>query len=199
LVSRRRYPPEFKGNVVMELFRGEKTIAQLASEHGIHPSQLKQWRNVVLEGLPSLFTDEQRAVEKLKKEHAKENQDLYAEIGRLTTELAWLKKNLACSLSRGKRVELVDPGDPHMSIAAQARLLDLNRTGLYYKRKGPSEDEVRLKHRIDEIYTPCPFYGSIRIREVLRQEGYLVNRKAVRRHVREMGIEAIYRDPISAN
>ncbi len=64
----------------------------MASERGINPSQLKQWVDVVVEGFPSLFTDEQRAVEKLKKEHAKENQDLYAEIGRLITESAWLKK-----------------------------------------------------------------------------------------------------------
>ncbi len=38
-------------------------------------------------------------------------------------------------------------------------------------------------------------YGSRRIREGLRQEGYLVNRKVVRRHIREMGIEAIYPGP----
>ena len=90
---------------------------------------------------------------------------------------------------------MVDPGDPQVSISAQARLLGLNRTGLYYERRGPSEEEVRLKHRIDEIYTAWPFYGSRRIREVLKQEGFLVNRKAVRRHMREMGIEAIYPGP----
>jgi len=50
-------------------------------------------------------------------------------------------------------VELVDPGDPQVSISAQARLLGLNRTSLYYERRCPSEEEVRLKHRIDEIYT----------------------------------------------
>jgi putative transposase len=90
---------------------------------------------------------------------------------------------------------LVERDDPQVSISAQARLLDLNRTSLYYKPRGPSEEEVRLKHRIDEIFTSWPFYGSRRIREVLRQEGFVVNRKAVRRHMREMGIEAIYPGP----
>jgi len=74
------------------MFREKKTVAQLASEYGVHPNQLKQCRNMVIEGLPSLFTDEQRAIENFKKKHAKEGQDLYAEIGRLTTELAWLKQ-----------------------------------------------------------------------------------------------------------
>jgi transposase-like protein len=74
------------------MLREEKTIAQLASEYGIHPNQLKQWRSMVLNGLPSLFANEQRAMERLKKEHEQETEDLYAKIGRLTTELAWLKK-----------------------------------------------------------------------------------------------------------
>ena len=94
---RKRYPTDLKSKVVLEILREEKTIAQLASEYGIHPSQLKKWRNVVLEGLPSLFSDEMRAMEKLKKEHAKETEDLYAKIGRVTTELAWLKKKSGIS------------------------------------------------------------------------------------------------------
>jgi putative transposase len=89
----------------------------------------------------------------------------------------------------------VDPGDPDVSIAGQARLLGLSRTDLCYRRRRPSEEEVRLKHRIDEIYTARPIYGSRRIREMLRREGFLVNRKAVRRHMREMGIEAVYPGP----
>ena len=92
MVVRRRYPPDLKSKVVLEMLREEKTIAQLSSEYGIHPSQLHKWRNMVIDGLPSLFTDEQRAIERLKAEHSKESQDLYAQIGRLTTELAWLKK-----------------------------------------------------------------------------------------------------------
>lgn len=40
-----------------------------------------------------LFADEQRAIEKLKTEHDREKQQLYAEIGRMTTEASWLKKN----------------------------------------------------------------------------------------------------------
>jgi len=72
--------------------REEKTVSQLAAEHGIHPNQLYQWRNIALAGLPSLFSGQ--AVQELaarEAAHAAELERLYAEIGRLSTELAWLK------------------------------------------------------------------------------------------------------------
>ena len=89
---RKSYSPDFKTKIVLEILREEKTLAQLSGEYGVHTSQLKQWKKIVLEGLPTLFTDEQRAIERMKKEHTKQSEELYAEIGRLTTQLAWLKK-----------------------------------------------------------------------------------------------------------
>src|SRR5205085_2642106 len=52
-----------------------------------------------------------------------------------------------------------------------------------------------LKHRIDELYTQWPFYGSRKITAQLRQEGVEINRKAVQRHMREMGIEGVSPGP----
>lgn len=91
---RKSYSPDFKTKIVLEILREEKTLAQLSGEYGVHTSQLKQWKKIVLEGLPTLFTDEQRAIERMKKEHTKQSEELYAEIGRLTTQLAWLKKKM---------------------------------------------------------------------------------------------------------
>ena len=70
-------------------------------------------------------------------------------------------------------------------------MLSLNRTGLYYVPAAPSAQELALKRRIDEIYTRWPFYGVRRITAQLRQEGVLVNHKAVARHMREIGIAGI--------
>jgi putative transposase len=90
-----------------------------------------------------------------------------------------------------ERRELVDrSADRPLSLATQAELLSLNRTGLYYQPVAPSAEEVALKHRIDEIYTEHPFYGSRRIAVVLGPE-FIVNRKAVQRHMREMGLAGI--------
>jgi putative transposase len=82
-----------------------------------------------------------------------------------------------------------------LPLSRQAALLSLNRTGLYYRPQPPSAQEVLLKHRIDEIYTESPFYGSRKITAQLRREGILTCRETVRQYMREMGLQAIYPQP----
>lgn len=89
---RKRYSPNFKAQVVLEILKEEKTISQLASEHGIHPNQLYKWKNQVLENLPYVFPDGNRNLQTVQAGYEKKIEDLYAEIGRLTMQLAWLKK-----------------------------------------------------------------------------------------------------------
>lgn len=81
-----------------------------------------------------------------------------------------------------------------LTLTAQCELLTLNRTGLYYQPKPPSPQEVAIKHRIDAIYTDHPFYGSRKIAVALRPD-FIVNRKAVQRHMREMGLVAMVPGP----
>jgi putative transposase len=92
---------------------------------------------------------------------------------------------------------LLEPVECGLSLASQARLLGLNRSGLYYQRVGPSEQELQLRREIDRIYTQWPFYGSRRVTvELRRREPELVvNRKQVQRLMREMGIAAVYPGP----
>jgi putative transposase len=92
-------------------------------------------------------------------------------------------------------VALVERGPERtLTLTTQADLLSLNRSGLYYQPVPPSAEEVALKHRIDAIYTKYPFYGSRKIVVALRPE-FNVNRKAVQRHMREMGIAGIAPGP----
>jgi putative transposase len=102
---------------------------------------------------------------------------------------------VASEFNRDERISLVEWGHPELSIKKQAELLRLNRSSLYYQPVPPSPEEIAVKHRIDEIYTAFPFYGSRRITAQLRKEGFWVNRKAVQRHMREMGLAAIYPGP----
>ena len=90
---------------------------------------------------------------------------------------------------------LIEWDNPELPIIVQANLLSVNRTGLYYKAVQPSAEEIVIKHRIDEIYTEHPFYGSRRITAQLNREGLRINRKAVQRHMREMGIAGICPGP----
>jgi putative transposase len=81
-----------------------------------------------------------------------------------------------------------------LSLKTQCDLLSLNRPSLYYQPVPPSPEELYLKRRIDEIYTAYPFYGSRKITAVLRAE-MVINRKAVQRHMREMGIAGVCPGP----
>ncbi len=91
--TRKHYTAEFKAQLVRQMLREEKSIAQLATEHGIHPNQLYQWRETALQGLPSLFSDQSAKEQAVREEaHSKQVHDLYAQIGKLTTQLEWLKK-----------------------------------------------------------------------------------------------------------
>jgi putative transposase len=94
-------------------------------------------------------------------------------------------------LSRSERLALVERDVRELPLRLQAELLSLSRSSLYYQPVPPSAAEVALKHRIDEIYTAWPFYGSRRITVQLQREGWTINRKAVQRHMREMGIAGI--------
>lgn len=89
---------------------------------------------------------------------------------------------------------LVEHGNPELPLMRQADLLGVSRSSLYYQPVLPSAEEVALKHRIDEIYTAWPFYGSRRITAVLNRE-MTINRKKVQRCMREMGIAGICPGP----
>lgn len=90
---------------------------------------------------------------------------------------------------------MVERHHSELPLLVQAQLLGLSRSSLYYEPAGPSPEEVAVKHRIDELYTAYPFYGSRRIAATLKREGMVVNRKAVQRHMRQMGIAAIHPGP----
>ena len=89
--KRRRHSAEFKTKVVLAALREDKTQNQLASEFGIHPLQITQWKRVVLESLPEIF-GAQRARTAAEQEALE--QQLYERIGRLETELSWIKKKV---------------------------------------------------------------------------------------------------------
>ena len=102
---------------------------------------------------------------------------------------------MAAELTLSVRRGLVEWQGSEMSLTTQAKLLGLNRSGLYYQPRLPSEAEVQIKHRIDEIYTAIPFYGSRKVTAQLQREGHVVCRETVRRYMREMGLQAIYPRP----
>jgi putative transposase len=90
---------------------------------------------------------------------------------------------------------LVETDADALPRSTQAELLSLSRRSLYYQPVPPPAEEVALKHRIDELYTAHPFYGSRKVAVVLSEEFGPVNRKRVQRYMREMGIAGITPGP----
>jgi putative transposase len=84
---------------------------------------------------------------------------------------------------------------PELSLVRQCQLLGIARSSFYYQPQSVSEEELTLLRILDQQYLETPFYGSRRMMVVLRQQGYIVNRKRVQRLMRCLGIEAIYPKP----
>lgn len=87
---RRRHDAAFKARVALEAVKGEKTIAQLSSDYGVHPNLIRQWKKRLLEDLPSLFSNNKG--KRSKDNRAELESELYRQIGQLKVELDWLKK-----------------------------------------------------------------------------------------------------------
>jgi hypothetical protein len=78
-----------------------------------------------------------------------------------------------------------------LPLTAQVNLPGLSRASPYPQPRGPASDEVVIKHRIGAIDTEHRSYGSRRIVVQLRRDGPRANRKAIRRHMREMRIAGV--------
>ena len=89
--SRKRHSSGFKAQVALEAIRNQSTIAEIASEKGVHPSQVNKWKKQALDGLPSIFSDNH---DNGKRDSEKLQAELYQQIGPLKVELDWLKKKV---------------------------------------------------------------------------------------------------------
>ena len=87
--NRNLHAASFKAKVGLEAIRGVKMPSQIGQEHSVHPVLVGQWKKVILESADSLF-ESKRGVKAV--DTAQADDKLYAKIGRLEMELAWLKK-----------------------------------------------------------------------------------------------------------
>ncbi len=87
--ERKRYSAEFKAKVALEAIRGELTVAQLVSKHGVHQTLINGWKKQALEGLAGVFSDRAGAAER---GHQEELEKLHAKIGQLVVERDFLAK-----------------------------------------------------------------------------------------------------------
>ncbi|WP_341756625.1 MULTISPECIES: transposase [unclassified Candidatus Tisiphia] len=151
----RQYSAEEKSKIVIETIKGELTIAQITSKYGVHATQISNWKKQGLELLVQGFKSKTQSADPNQQELIK---NLYEQIGQLSVERDWLKKNLHC-LDLKVRCNMIEPNHNKLTIIQQCKLLGISRSSYYYQPTGISEQELKIMAIIDETYTMHPYYG----------------------------------------
>lgn len=101
-MPKKQWSPEQKLQIVLESLKEERLISDIASEHEVHSSVIHRWKKELLDSAPRVFaaSKEAKIAEKKQKKQEETIQNLYAQVGRLTTQLDWLKKKSGGILPR---------------------------------------------------------------------------------------------------
>ena len=90
---------------------------------------------------------------------------------------------------------MIDFNDKKLSVVHQCELLEIHRSGLYYKPKGESLENLQMMELMDKQYFNTPFYGCRKMAVWLVNQGFKVNRKRVKRLMKLINWQTIYREP----
>ena len=89
MAKRRRFSADFKARVALEALVGDKTLAELASKHDIHPNMITQWKRQAKEGMPEIFTGKRSREDSARES---EIEALQRKVGQLAVENDFLSK-----------------------------------------------------------------------------------------------------------
>jgi transposase-like protein len=92
--KRKQYSPQFKAKVALEAVRGEKTVSELTSQYGIHPTMIHNWKRQLLEGVSRLFEPGGKTTRDEENRQAQMD-ELYRQIGQLKVERDFLANRSA--------------------------------------------------------------------------------------------------------
>jgi putative transposase len=87
--QRKQYSAAMKAKVALEAIKGNRTVQEIASNYGVHPNQVAQWKKLAMQQLPEVFSNGRKNLERSEEELRAR---LYQQIGKLQVELEWLKK-----------------------------------------------------------------------------------------------------------
>lgn len=87
--QRRQFTGAFKAKIALEAIKGQRTVQELATAHGVHPNQITTWKKQLLASAEDIFSG---ARERREMADEQEKDELYQQIGKLQVELDWLQK-----------------------------------------------------------------------------------------------------------
>ena len=125
--KRRSYPAELKAKVALEALREEATMAELAARYDVHPNLIATWKKTVSTDGAARLLGEPRAAGGLSGDRG---QGAAGKDRRTRHRAGFFIEGLR-SVSRGRRVEMVDPNHPRISIVRQCRLVSIARSSFY--------------------------------------------------------------------
>ena len=91
-MGRKKYSRELKAQIALDAIKGQKMIAELASEYGVHANQISIWKKQLIDATPVVFSnvkDKDAEKKEVERDH------LYKKVGQLQIEVYWLKKRPA--------------------------------------------------------------------------------------------------------
>ncbi len=94
-----------------------------------------------------------------------------------------------------ERKEMIEPQSSVLSISTQCEMLSVSKSSFYYVPVGELDENLAIMRKLDEQYFSTPFYGALRLTAILILSGYKVNIKRVRRLMKLVNWQTIYREP----
>jgi putative transposase len=180
---KRYHPATFKAHVVHEILKEDTTIAQIAAAQEVHPTQLRRWKAVVVDGLPSRC-EEKDSMVAMRADAEERRNGRSGERGRGPTQV---------TRSREEHLGVSAREREERSGRIQVELV--SRSEVSSQPHPPSPADVQLTHRNDDSDTPWPCDGSRKSPAPFPVEGRDVTGKAIQRPMRERGIAGICPGP----
>ncbi|UIF88681.1 IS3 family transposase (plasmid) [Cupriavidus necator] len=187
--SRRTHSAGLKAKVALAALKGEKTLAELAQQYDVHPSQITAWKQQLVEHAAGLFGGGKESGG----EPPVDLKVLHAKIGQLALENGFFVRR-AQQGRPAERKAMIDR-EHALPVSRQVKLVGIARSSAYYQPQPVSEADLKLMRRIDELHLEHPFAGARMLARLLRREGIQVGRRHVGTLMKRMGIEALYRRP----
>ena len=174
-MGRKKYSKELKSQIVPDSIKGQKTIAELASEYGVRANQISICKKPLLDVFPVAFSngkDKESEKKKIELNH------LYQKVNQLQIEVDWLKKDRISGMSVSEKVKCIDGNYKKLSIRQQCEKL---ATAILFILQTQIVCHLVLMRLIDEEPLRHPFYGTRKMKDYLNRKGFPVNRNRIQR------------------